>query len=264
MTEGIRITESTGDTRVTSSGDTRVTEGYFEGLVNLAAAGAVVAVATAILVNSASLSSTNTSLFAGISDFQGLSELSATSSSSSLGGGYFQSFSELTATSSSSSVGTREHPAVSSISGESSIEAEYIRKTQGSSSSTAESSVLSEGTFVQYVDSSISSSSSLSSEGVKTLYGLFRPDTEDATRITESGDIRVTEDGDIRFTTGVIFNGANSSLVADSVQVIFNGVPYYKEGNVWKRFEPYVKHNGEWKEPVTIQYKIAGQWKRVY
>lgn len=244
MAEGFRITESGLDTRVSESGDTRVTEGFFEGLVSLAGAATIAAVATASVFSSSDLQASGSKLFAGVGEFQGLTGL--------------------TSTSSVVSQAKREAIASSSVVSESSVQAEYVRERPGSSSLFSAGSFESDAAFFASGTSSFVASSQNTNTVQKVSFGFYTSFVEEAVRITEGENVRITESGDVRITDELLFNSGEASLVGISAKVLFNGVPYYKEDGVWKRFEPYVKHTDEWKEPVAVYYKTAGKWKRVY
>lgn len=245
MAEGPRITESGLDSRVTESGDTRVTEGFFTGFVSLAAAGTIAAVASAVLVDSADLSATGSKLFAGVGEFQGLTELNATGTLVS--------------------EATRERFSEASLSAEGSVAATFIRETPGSTSLSADGTLAADAFFRIDGDTSLTASSSVAFDGDARLEGLFRTFISEATRITGSEDTRITEAGDTRITSELFFNtGVGGAVVTGVTKIDFDSVPYYKRDGIWEPFIPFVKYEGVWQEPVAMYKKESGAWKRIY
>lgn len=244
MVDGVRILESSVDTRVSESGDTRVTENFFEGFVSLAAAASIAAAATFTSQAEASLSSTGSKVFAGIGEFQGL--LTSSASSSLVTDPSVILYSE------------------SSLSGDSSCVSTPSVNRKGESSALGDSSILVVPSKFMPGVSSFSAESTFSSVAVRDLVAFFESFVEEATRITELEDVRITESGDVRITDELLFNTGQADLVGIPSKILFNGVPYYKEDGEWKRFEPYVKYEGVWKEPVAVYKKIDGSWKRIY
>lgn len=97
-------------------------------------------------------------------------------------------------------------------------------------------------------------------------YGQFesRIDAE-LTRELENGtDIRITESGDTRITNDAYLNVAISYLTATGNRINPLRDAYVKFSGIWRSTEPYVKHEGTWKEPYAIYVKQSGAWRRVY
>jgi hypothetical protein len=244
MAEGLRITESGLDTRISESGDTRVTEGFFEGFASLASAATIAAVATATILVGSDLQATGSKMFAGVGEFQGLTTLSAEGTIESQG--------------------NRERFVDSSLSSSGSITAEYVRERPGSSSLSSSGSILAESFFRIDAETSLVASSSFVVDADARLEGLFEGFFEEGIRETQGEDTRITESGDVRITNEVIFNVGVGGLTVETSKVDFNATAFYKRGGVWEPIVPYVKDDGVWKEPIAVYKNISGSWKRIY
>jgi hypothetical protein len=87
----------------------------------------------------------------------------------------------------------------------------------------------------------------------------------DYIRVLENGtDIRITESSDTRITGLTAVNMSVSSLSAKGTKKGILRDAYIKFSSIWRSTEPYVKHEGVWKEPFAIYIKQSGVWTRVY
>lgn len=95
-------------------------------------------------------------------------------------------------------------------------------------------------------------------------FGATLFDDEELIRITEAGDTRIDEASNTR----IVVEGGNIGigyLEASCTRIVFNSVAYVKWNGVWTEFDPKVKQDGTWDDPLAIYKKIdANTWKRAY
>jgi hypothetical protein len=89
-------------------------------------------------------------------------------------------------------------------------------------------------------------------------------DTERIRELENGTDIRITESGDTRITGDTAVNMSVSYLSASGTRINPLRDAYVKFSGIWRSTEPYVKHDGTWKEPYAIYVKQSGVWRRVY
>lgn len=95
-------------------------------------------------------------------------------------------------------------------------------------------------------------------------YGSHLGDDLIYTRVTESGDTRLDEDSNVRIVVQAP-NEGESVLSATFSYIAFNSVAYVRWNGVWTEFDPNVKQDGTWDDPLAIYKKIDSQnWKRAY
>lgn len=126
------------------------------------------------------------------------------------------------------------------------------------------STLLGAGFKTKAASLSLAGSGSLSTLVLKRKNAIFTGFNSEATRTTNLGDTRVTEDGNVRVTFPLVYNEAESTLVASGDKTQFNALAYVKQNGIWKRMTPNAKHSGIWQEAQRMYKKISDNWKRIY
>jgi hypothetical protein len=121
------------------------------------------------------------------------------------------------------------------------------------------------GLRTKNASTSLSASGTLNNDGFNLAYfGSFSGEDITYTRVTEAGDTRIDEDSNVR----VVIQPANpgeSVLSAEVSYIAFSSAAYVKWDGVWTQFDPKVKQDGTWDDPLAIYKKIdANTWKRAY
>ena len=241
--EGYRSLES-GDLRVSESGIFRTTEGFNLGEVSLAAVGTKL---TASVFGSQGLvigEATSSCVVVGTKTGKGATDLS--------GAGVAQSHADvfLIVSSSLSGVGSQGSSA---------------RAVRAAVAPLSGSSVLAPtSTKIRYLFSDLSGTGTTTLVSTRIRYGNYIGFSEEATRVTQAGDTRITESGDVRVTGNLVYNQAESSLVATGLFTKFFSTAYIKVSGVWKQVLPSTNYQGVWKVPSRIYKNISENWKRIY
>lgn len=224
--DGYRVLES-GDFRVIESGASRVTEGFVEALLG-----------------EAQLNGSGT-----ITSVGKLTERVATNLSGS-GSVHAQADVVILVSSSLSGVGSQD------------TSGHAVRPLSVALSG---SSVLAPtSSKIKYLASNFSGTGSTVIVSIRVRNGNYVSISEEATRITEAGDIRVTENGNVRITHPLIYNQGEGSLVAMPSLTKFFAIAYIKVSGVWQKVAPSANYQGVWKIPSKIYKNISENWKRIY
>lgn len=241
--EGYRSLES-GDLRVSESGVFRTTEGFNLGEVSFTAVGSKL---TASVYGSQGLfigEAISTCTVVGTKTGKGATNL--------LGEGTAQSHADvfLIVSGSLSGVGSQGSSA------------RAVRAALGALSG---SSVLAPtSTKIRYLFSDLSGSGTTTIVSRRVRYGNYIGFNQEATRITQAGDIRITEDGNVRLTHELIYNQAENTMVATGLLTKFFSIAYIKVLGVWRQVAPSAKYKGAWKIASRIYKNINENWKRIY
>jgi hypothetical protein len=241
--EGYRALES-GDLRVSESGVFRTTEGFNLGEASFTAVGSKItasafgAIGLVIVSASGSMSSTGTVTRKGIKTFGGVGSLQAQADVFLIVSSFLSGVGSLT------------------------VSGGALRAATGAL--TGSSVLAPAGTRIRYGISGLSGEGFVVSVASKTLYGFYGKFVQEAVRVTELNDTRITEDGNTRVTYPLIYNGAEGTLVGDTVYTRFNVTASVNRSGVWKRIVPSAKYNGAWRLAQKVYKKISGNWKRIY
>ena len=264
MADGFRISES-GVSRISESSDIRITEQFVEGLSSLSGAGSLTALETFIkgglsnLSGVGSLSSQADASYQAASNLSSLGSeitvasvvtrpsvsLSASGSVTATGGNYFSISESYTGTGTSTFLGLNSFDISKSLSGAGTANFNGLRIKNAATSLTGAGTFTNDGfNFVHF--------------------GSHLGDDLIYTRVTEAGDTRVDEDSNVRIVIQAP-NSGESVLYANFSYIQFSSTAYIKWDGVWKQFDPKVKQDGTWDDPLAIYKKIdANTWKRAY
>lgn len=241
--EGYRVLEN-GDLRVSESGVSRSTEGFNEGEVSLSAVGSKVTASVFGAIGNFNGEGVGTLVTVGQVIRKGSNTLIGEASLEATGIHAQQGYSEFVGVGSQAGQGGAVRAAVGALEGIS-----VLAPT---------------GDRIKYGTSDLTGAGSTSTLPIKINGGSYLGYSEEAIRVTETGDTRVTEDGNIRITAPLVYNQAEGTLVGASDKTQFNTVAYVKQSGVWKRMIPNAKHEGVWKEAMKMYKKINENWKRIY
>ena len=121
------------------------------------------------------------------------------------------------------------------------------------------------GLRIKNAATSLTGSGTFTNDGFNFVhFGSHLGDDLIYTRVTESGDTRIDEDNNVRIVIQAP-NSGESVLSADFSYIAFSSTAYVKWNGVWTQFDPKVKQDGTWDDPLAIYKKIdANTWKRAY
>jgi hypothetical protein len=245
MADGFRITES-GDSRISEALDTRITEQFVEGLSALSGAGTIAPAANLSYQAASSLSSLGSQIVAsGLTSSVDPITLSATGTMTATGGAKFQDSVSVSGTGTATFLGLNSFDISKALSGTGSATFDGLR--------------------IKNAATSLSASGTFANDGYNFVhFGAFLDRDLTYTRVTEAGDTRIDEDSNVR----IVIQPANlgeSVLYANFSYIQFSSTAYIKWDGVWTQFNPKVKQDGTWDDPLAIYKKIdANTWKRAY
>ena len=245
MPDGFRVLESASDYRVDEAGNFRITEQFVEVFSDTSATSSLVTV--------------------GTSKQLALSVLNGAGTLTSVGGVRLGADSQLTNNSVLDVVGARKCYGTFDKLGAGSVSASATRIQSGFVASTGAGTVASESGIKIPATSALSGTSSVGAIMSLLQYGQVTSQEVIYDRITESGDTRILEDSvSVRITDTVNQNWMTGDIQASAQHLLFSSDLYIKQEDYWHQATPFVKHNGEWKAPVTIHKKTGNIWKRIY
>ena len=171
----------------------------------------------------------------------------------------------MSATGTISVTGIRIKNASTSLSGSGTVTFLGLNSFDISSSLSGAGTANFDGVRVKNAATSLSGAGTFTNDGYNFVhYGAFLDEEINYTRVTEAGDTRIDEAGNVR----IVFQPANlgeSVLSADFSYIAFSSTAYVKWNGVWTQFDPKVKQDGTWDDPLAIYKKIdANTWKRAY
>lgn len=249
MADGFRVLEN-GDYRITEASVFRITEQFTEAFCSLSGQGTLDNIGTRVAYGNSSLTSDGSEVSSAI-------KIKVVNTSLSGSGSLV-------------SIGTKiAPPAAVNLTTQGTLEGNANVIKFGESSLTTQGSqvVASTGNFVAITN--LQGTGFLSPLGSVTLHG--NTSLQGIGTITSQGNLITYGLSALNATGSIEGIGRKKYFLESSVSgsgsitaIPFDSIMYAKTGSAWKESIPYVKHNGNWKEPKAIYKKQAGTWRRVY